>query len=147
MARAQLLTFADAVFEKDGKQIPYRTVSLTAIGRTVEETTPVELVMKDSESRVAAPRKSRKKAKKTAHAADESEIDARLEQALRAWRLSEARRRKIPAFRIFGDKALRTIAQICPTTDAELLSVPGIGMGIVQKYGAQIYSLVGSARG
>jgi hypothetical protein len=28
-----------------------------------------------------------------------------------------------------------------------LLTVPGVGMGIVQKYGSQIYRLVGSARG
>jgi DNA topoisomerase III len=160
MARAELLTFADAVFEKDGKQIPYRTVSLTSTGRTVDETTPIQFVMKDTSPRTAS-RKSRKKAsklevaakasrknasklKKTASAADELETDTPIEQALRAWRLSEAKRRKIPAFRIFGDKALRTIAQICPTTDAELLTVPGIGMGIVQKYGAQIYRLVGS---
>src|SRR6476661_5135734 len=42
MARAQLLTFDDAVFEKDGRQIPYRTVSLTPAGRTLEESTPVQ---------------------------------------------------------------------------------------------------------
>jgi superfamily II DNA helicase RecQ len=154
MARAQLLTFADAVFEKDGRQIPYRTVSLTPAGRTLEETAPVQFVMKDNGSQTA-PRKSRKKAgkpkvakaRKTAAASNESEIDARIEQALRAWRLSEAKRRKIPAFRIFSDKTLRAITQICPTTDTELLTVPGVGMGIVQKYGSQIYRLVGSARG
>jgi hypothetical protein len=37
MARAELLTFADAVFEKQGKQIPYRTVTLTPAGRAVDE--------------------------------------------------------------------------------------------------------------
>ena len=87
------------------------------------------------------------KARKTVAAVNESQIDTRIEQALRAWRLSEAKRRKIPAFRIFSDKTLRAITQICPTTDAELLTVPGVGMGIVQKYGSQIYRLVGPARG
>ena len=48
MARAGLLSFADAVFEKEGKQIPYRTVSLTPAGRATNETTPVLFVMKDA---------------------------------------------------------------------------------------------------
>src|ERR1039458_4997314 len=39
MARAELLSFADAVFEKDGKQIPYRTVGLTASGRATNQAT------------------------------------------------------------------------------------------------------------
>ena len=65
-----------------------------------------------------------------------------IEQALRAWRLSEAKHRKIPAFRVFGDRALLGIATTCPQNDAELLAVPGIGMSIVKKYGAHIYRLV-----
>ena len=65
-----------------------------------------------------------------------------IEQALRTWRLSEARHRKIPAFRVFGDRALRGIAATCPHSDAELLAVPGIGMSMVKKYGTQIYRLI-----
>jgi hypothetical protein len=48
MARAELIRFADAVFEKQGKQIPYRTVSLTPAGRATDQTTPVLFVMKDA---------------------------------------------------------------------------------------------------
>ena len=61
MARAGLARLADAVFEKDGRQIPYRTVSLTPAGRAADETTPIEFIMKDT---VAAPatRKRKKKA-------------------------------------------------------------------------------------
>ena len=61
MARAELLSFADAVFEKEGKQIPYRTVSLTPAGRAANETTPVLFVMKDA----PRPVSKRKPAKKT----------------------------------------------------------------------------------
>ena len=46
MARAGLARLADAVFEKDGRQIPYRTVRLTPAGRAADETTPIDLVMK-----------------------------------------------------------------------------------------------------
>ena len=48
MARAGLVHLSDAVFEKDGKQIPYRKVSLTRAGYAVDERTPVEFIMKDT---------------------------------------------------------------------------------------------------
>jgi DNA topoisomerase-3 len=64
MARADLLSFADAVFEKEGKQIPYRTVSLTPAGRATTETTPVPFVMKDA-SRPVSKRKLVKKSGKS----------------------------------------------------------------------------------
>jgi DNA topoisomerase-3 len=158
MARAELLTFAEAVFEKQGKQIPYRTVSLTPAGRNVDETMPLLFVMKDAGRPV--PKRKRKKnsskskaspratARTQSRQADtgatrpERQPQLRIEQALRAWRLSEAKHRKIPAFRVFGDRALLGIATTCPHNDAELLAVPGIGMSIVKKYGAHIYRLV-----
>jgi superfamily II DNA helicase RecQ len=158
MARAELLTFADAVFEKQGKQIPYRTVSLTPAGRNVDETMPLLFVMKDAGRPV--PKRKRKKISSkskasprttartqsrqadTRAAGSERQPQIRIEQVLRAWRLSEAKHRKIPAFRVFGDRALRGIATTCPHNDAELLAVPGIGMSIVKKYGAHIYRLV-----
>ena len=82
---------------------------------------------------------------KAASEAPPPEKQVRLEQALRAWRLTEAKRRNMPAFRIFGDRTLRNIASTWPKTDSALLAVPGIGMGTVEKYGAQIYHLVATA--
>ena len=160
MARAGLAKLSDAVFEKDGKQIPYRTVSLTQAGRAADETTPVEFIMKD----IAAPatRKRKKKAAaqvKPARSAAKAEeaaapkakrppagADTRVEEALRAWRLTEARRRSVPAFRIFSDKALRAIAETRPASAAELLAIPGIGIGTVEKYGRQIYRILEEVR-
>src|SRR5207253_2698866 len=46
-ARAGLVRLADAVFEKDGKQIPYRKVSLTHAAYAVDEQTPVAFIIKD----------------------------------------------------------------------------------------------------
>ena len=161
MARAELLSFADAVFEKDGKQIPYRTVSLTPAGRATNETTPVQFVMKDA-ARPVSKRKLLKKSRKskgtptaasrtqsgrTERAASLSGSEQhRIEEALRAWRLSEAKRRRVPAFRIFGDRALLSIALTAPRNEAELLAVQGIGAGIVKKYGAHIFRLVAASR-
>ena len=72
--------------------------------------------------------------------------DSNIEAALRKWRLSEAKRRGIPAFRILSDQTLIAVAAKRPATAAELLSVPGIGIATVEKFGAQIYRLVHESR-
>jgi DNA topoisomerase-3 len=149
MARAGLAQLSDAVFEKDGRQIPYRTVRLTPAGREADDSTPVEFVMKDT---VAPPatRKRKKKAKAKARTPKTKRppvgADTRVEEALRAWRLTEARRRGVPAFRIFTDRALRAIAETRPASAAELLAIPGIGIGTVEKYGRQVYRILEEAR-
>jgi hypothetical protein len=61
MARAGVARLADAVFQKDGKQIPYRTVKLTAARRAANKTTPINFIMKDT-STSPAKRKRKKKA-------------------------------------------------------------------------------------
>ncbi len=139
MARAGLVEHLDAVFEKDGKQIPYRTLKLTRTGYTVDEKTPVNFMLKDAD-RAPAKRSRRKKAQGGAKAT--GSIDARIEEQLRRWRLAEAKRRGVPAFRIFSDQVLRAVASRKPATDAELLAIPGLGMATVKKYGAQIYGIV-----
>ena len=68
--------------------------------------------------------------------------DSRLEAALRVWRLVEARRRGVPAFRIFSDRTLRALATSRPGTSEELLAVPGIGISTVEKYGMEIYRVL-----
>jgi DNA topoisomerase-3 len=67
---------------------------------------------------------------------------AAIEKALRAWRLSEAKRQGVPAFRIFTDRALEAIAATQPQTTAALLELPGVGLTIVEKYGARIFRII-----
>jgi superfamily II DNA helicase RecQ len=133
MARAGLVLLSDAVFEKEGKQIPYRKASLTRIGYAVNETTSIQFVMKDAAAAI-----KRKRKKKTPAAAKrkraarpeapshlkppstakqpEAGLDTRIEEKLRAWRLAEAKRRGVPAFRIFSDQTLRALATKRPAT-------------------------------
>jgi DNA topoisomerase-3 len=158
MARAGLLTSTDAVFEKQGKQIPYRTVGLTPAGKAFDQRMPVDFVMKAAASPTArtrqrkgaskskAPEKATSRMKPVptgprAIVASANGVTA-VEQALRTWRLGEAKKNNIPAFRIFGDQALRSIAAARPQTEAELLTLPGVGTNIVKKYGRQIYRLM-----
>jgi superfamily II DNA helicase RecQ len=165
MARAGLVRLSDAVFEKNGKQIPYRKVSLTRAAYSVDETTTINFIMKDTASAttkrkrkkkpfVAAKQKQGRYPKapvksKPAPRAERSEVgpEAHLEEALRTWRLAEARRRGVPAFRIISDQALRAMVSRRPGTASELLAIPGMGISSVEKYGAQIYRILNAGRG
>jgi len=68
--------------------------------------------------------------------------DSGIEDALCAWRLAEARRRGVPAFRILSDQALRAIATRRPETARELLAIPGIAITTVEKYAGQFYRIL-----
>ena len=167
LARAGIVRLADETFEKDGKQIPYRKASLGSGGAGADGA--IEFVIKAA-VQVAAPQKGKrkKKGKQKAAAAPakeaaasrkgkplpggrgsegaargEAQPSSAVEDALRAWRLGEAKRRGVPAFRIFSDATMRAIAKARPQTAGELLAIPGIGMHTIEKYGAQIYRLVG----
>src|SRR5882762_6420156 len=115
MARAGLVRLSDAVFEKNGKQIPYRKVSLTRAALSVDEKSPIDFIMKDTapastkrqrKKRTAAPAKHKRvrrtgtpaQPKPVPEAKRSEEPDSRIEEALRTWRLAEARRRSVPAF-------------------------------------------------
>jgi DNA topoisomerase-3 len=57
---------------------------------------------------------------------------------LRAWRLAEARRKGIPAFRIFTDEALQAMVNLRPKSPDGLQAISGIGIRTVELYGVQI---------
>jgi DNA topoisomerase-3 len=69
-------------------------------------------------------------------------IPAHLWAALRTWRAAEAKRRRIPAFRILTDRALVALAGDRPSDEAGLLAISGIGPTIVRKYGEALLRLV-----
>ena len=163
MARAGLAYLTDEVFEKDGKSIPYRKASLTRDAQFVDEAALADFVIKDAGAPVTTP-KSRKKAAKpskrkraTEPFASSSPVqappppsagpepNAQIEDALRKWRLAEAKRLGVPAFRILTDRALRAMAVNRPVTAAELLAIPGIGIATVEKYGRQFYRILNTA--
>ena len=67
-------------------------------------------------------------------------------EALRAWRLAEARRRRVPAFRVLKDAPLLAIADALPADEAALLAIPGIGPALARKYGAALLGLIAGHR-
>lgn len=63
-------------------------------------------------------------------------------EALRAWRLEEARRLEQPAYCIFWDSALKAIAQAKPGTIEEMRRIDRIGNGRIEKYGEALLEVI-----
>jgi len=63
-------------------------------------------------------------------------------EELRAWRLAEAKRTGLPAFRIVNDRTLLGVAAEAPADEAALLRVAGIGPGLARRYGAELLRIV-----
>jgi len=82
MLRAGLIATEDAEFEKDGRVIPYRKVSLTNAGFEVRSGTPLELLFSDGMveefGSTAAPTKRKKKSTRSAT----REATSRVESAI-----------------------------------------------------------------
>lgn len=160
LARARIVDVSQTEFEKDGKKISFRKVNLLPAGRDATAKTLGEIeieggstgeaarVRKRSSSRPAAPRSSG--VNRTAQMlgrsdggdpAAPSELP-KLFTELRNWRLTEARKRGIPAFRILSDRVLFAVCEVLPKDEAALLGVPGMGPKLVSQYGADLVDLV-----
>ncbi len=67
-------------------------------------------------------------------------------EALRAWRLDEARRQELPPYVIFHDATLIEIARRRPASLAALAATPGIGRSKLDRYGEAVLALVANPR-
>ena len=65
--------------------------------------------------------------------------------ALRAWRLDEARRQELPPYVIFHDATLIEVARRRPASLDALADIPGIGRSKLDRYGAALLAVTGSA--
>jgi len=170
MARAGLVELADASFEKDGKRIDFRKVRLTSLGReegeSVDVMIPTEAEAPERGRRRKPPSKKKAVKRAKAPAAPKRETPARkpepepeaelvlepaadnsaLAAALKAWRLAEAKSKGVPAFRIMTDRTLQLVAAQRPQTTRELISIPGMGLQSVEKYGARIFRIIAQTK-
>jgi ATP-dependent DNA helicase RecQ len=70
----------------------------------------------------------------------------RLLERLRAWRSEVARAHSLPAYVVFHDQTLRSIAEARPGSLEELARISGVGARKLENYGAALLSLIdGSA--
>ncbi|GBR42579.1 DNA helicase RecQ [Gluconobacter roseus] len=66
--------------------------------------------------------------------------------ALRQWRLSEAREQEIPPYVIFHDSVLRDIAREQPVSREELGTIKGVGASKLDRYGAAVLTVLREIR-
>ncbi|MCH9816610.1 MAG: ATP-dependent DNA helicase UvrD2 [Actinomycetia bacterium] len=95
-------------------------------------------------SDTSAARKRRRSSRSTRTAAKVASPDKPLYEALKAWRLEEARERELPAYVIFHDRALADFATNRPESEADLLRTPGVGPAKVTSYGAAVLAVIAS---
>ena len=64
--------------------------------------------------------------------------DEALFERLREWRSAQAKELEVPAFMVFTDATLEVIAEKRPSSDEELLKVPGVGKSKLEKHGESV---------
>ena len=156
LARAGLVKLTDEVFEKDGKTIPYRKAFPTRDAEYITANEPLLLTIRDTapvgktggrkRKPVPAKKPEATKTYKTKPIPKADPVATEASALLRQWRTAQAKKQGVPAFRIMSDKVLTAIAEEQPRTAAELLAISGIGLALVEKYGAQIYRILNETR-
>ena len=140
LAQAGLVRLQEDAFEKNGQVIAFWRAYLTEAGHHggAEAIARVRLSAVPGAKKSQSVPANRRKAEVSAQTAPPEGLVA----ALKAWRLSEARRRKVPAFQILSDRVLLAVAAAQPGDEAALLAVSGIGPTLAQRYGKPILAII-----
>ena len=80
--------------------------------------------------------------RKIAEATELDPVARSLWEALRAWRLEEARRQELPPYVIFHDSTLLEVARQRPISLMSLAMIPGVGASKLERYGSAIIGMV-----
>jgi RecQ family ATP-dependent DNA helicase len=140
LAAAGLVRIEEASFEKDGKPVNYRKAALTREGEEFIEGSPLDLSLRERASRDAQKRSKPAKTREKPPAALTPE-SAALEERLKEWRLAIAKKEGKPAFFVFGDSVLRSIAHARPRNLTALAAIHGVGAAKLERFGADVCRL------
>jgi superfamily II DNA helicase RecQ len=152
LAAAGLVRIEDASFEKDGKPVNYRKAVLTREGAEFVEGAPLDLSLRERTTRDTPKRRKPEKVPKNIAAKSPeknpekppvalSPEGAALEQKLKDWRLAIAKKEGKPAFFVFGDSVLRSIAHARPVSLTALATIHGVGTAKLERFGADVCRL------
>ncbi|QNM84340.1 DNA helicase RecQ [Polaribacter pectinis] len=97
--------------------------------KTIRLTTPISIDEK-------------KKIKKTVKTVIEGETNKDLFTELKKLRYAISKEEKMPAYIVFSDKSLKLMASELPTTENEFLSISGVGMNKMEKYGDEFMNII-----
>jgi DNA topoisomerase III len=170
LARAGILTLSEESFEKEGRQIHFQRASLTAAGYRGDPANAARIELPEERPRAERKRTRKDRSGKAAPSAPRAAatparttrpqqiavpidgltgppaapdlVSPQLVAALKAWRLAEAKKRRVPAFHILSDRTLFALAAAQPSNEVELLNVRGIGPTLVKKYGEALLRLL-----
>ena len=92
--------------------------------------------------RLAAQQGTARRARGAKSAAPLSPGDAKVFDALKAWRLEQARAASVPAYVVFPDKTLEAVAVARPRDVKGLLALPGVGQVKATRYGETLLAVV-----
>ncbi len=87
-------------------------------------------------------RQSPKPDRKIAETTELDPVARTLWEALRAWRLEEARRQELPPYVIFHNSTLLEVARRRPISLTSLANIPGVGASKLERYGTAIIGIV-----
>jgi ATP-dependent DNA helicase RecQ len=126
----------------------YQTLALTAASAEVLRSQRQVMFRQDVPTPKAARSSRGASGGATAARAKLAEVDLSPEQAavfeeLRAWRGATAKEQGVPAYVVFNDATLRSIAATAPSSLAELAGISGVGETKLAKYGEIILELLG----
>ncbi len=139
LVRAGHLRVEADTFEKEGRTIAFQRAWLSREARTVS-LDGLEFTLAEDAGAPAARGKRGPRGPRPATGPART-ADAGLVAKLKGWRLAEARRAGVPAFRVLHDRALLAIAADRPQDEAALLEVAGMGPALVKRYGAAVLNL------
>ena len=155
MQRAGLIASEETTFEKDGRVIAYRRISLTDTGLDTRPTTPLALLLSEGiveefrgEAPARAGKQSRSKDNASTAAATKAKpqveltgVSAELAAELKTWRAAEAKRLRVPAYVVLHDSTLNAVAAACPANPRQLLEIDGMGPAKVERFGEAILNM------
>jgi ATP-dependent DNA helicase RecQ len=148
LTRAGLITITSEVFtNSEGKVLPYKKAALTHEGRSDDASglngvvLPATFDEPPLRSQAKRSSKSSKRKSSPDFTASFSPAQQQLDDALRAWRKSEAAKTGKPAFIVLSDAVIRNIAIASPRSIPELLTISGIGPNKADQFGAEIIAL------
>ena len=126
----------------------YQTLALTAASAEVLRSQRQVMFRQDAPTPKAARSSRGASGGAAAARAKLAEVDLSPEQAavfeeLRAWRGATAKEQGVPAYVVFNDATLRSIAATAPSSLAELAGISGVGESKLAKYGEVILELLG----
>ena len=146
LAAARLIVLREDSFEKEGREIRFRRAALTMAGASLRpaawQTLRVAAGRDAGGKKNAAKPAAKVRLRKRIEEEPSSEVDAALYAALTAWRLKEAKRRRVPPFQILHDRTLEALAAERPGDEEELLEIAGIGPAKAKKFGPALLRLL-----